>query len=41
MKEKRKIFLGIFLIFGLFLTSCSNNSKNISKKENFQEKKPD
>lgn len=39
MKEKRKIFLGIFLIFGLFLASCSNNSKNISKKENSSEKK--
>ena len=39
MKEKRKIFLGIFLILGLFLASCSNNSKNISKKENSSEKK--
>lgn len=39
MKEKRKIFLGVFLILGLFLASCSNNSKNISKKENSSEKK--
>lgn len=39
MKEKRKIFLGIFLIFGLFLASCSNNAKNISKKENSSDKK--